>query len=278
MPIQWHPLFARLLRPLLEDYYEVQTNVPVGDVPREADLVLLRRTAAKTLPFLGLWRHLTTWNILEYKGPTVSARLEDVSLLVELGLGIHRRLNEERLKAKQKPVSAAEVAFWYMANSLGRRFQKNAARMFGTLEIRGDGVWHARLLERHVFLVSTVDVPVEPDAVPLHLLSQEPMEKELALVRLVAQKPSLWLQYREILGSLHPQTAKELEAMAKTARGPKFHLKPLMQIMGHHQFFDELDELTTDEEKKKLIRSWFGKLFPAKRAELKRLLESEDSR
>jgi hypothetical protein len=28
---QWHPVFAQLLRPLVEDYYEVQTTVPVGD-------------------------------------------------------------------------------------------------------------------------------------------------------------------------------------------------------------------------------------------------------
>ena len=68
MAVQWHPLFAQLLRPLVEGYYDIQTNVAVGDVPREADLVLLRRTSQNVLPFRGLWRHLTTWNVLEYKG------------------------------------------------------------------------------------------------------------------------------------------------------------------------------------------------------------------
>ena len=91
---QWHPLFAELLRPLLQNYYEVQTNVPVGDAPRETDILLVRRTLDQPPPFHGLWRHLTTWNTLEFKGPTVSARLRDLSLLVELGLGIERRLNE----------------------------------------------------------------------------------------------------------------------------------------------------------------------------------------
>jgi hypothetical protein len=33
---QWHPIFARLLRPAVEAYYEVQTTLPVGDAPREA--------------------------------------------------------------------------------------------------------------------------------------------------------------------------------------------------------------------------------------------------
>jgi hypothetical protein len=56
---QWHPIFAKVLRPALEDYYEVRTNLPVGDAPREADFVLLRLTAQAPPPFRGLWRHLT---------------------------------------------------------------------------------------------------------------------------------------------------------------------------------------------------------------------------
>jgi hypothetical protein len=43
MKQQWHPIFARLLRPLVESHYDIRTNVPVGDVPREADVLLLRR-------------------------------------------------------------------------------------------------------------------------------------------------------------------------------------------------------------------------------------------
>jgi hypothetical protein len=85
MAKQWHPKFADLLRPLVEQYYDVQTNVPVGDVPRAADLVLLRRKKDAP-PFRGLWRHLRTWNVIEYKGPSVSARIDDIDLLVELGL------------------------------------------------------------------------------------------------------------------------------------------------------------------------------------------------
>jgi hypothetical protein len=100
------------LRPIVEGYYDVETNVPVGDLPRETDVVLLRRTTAQALPFQSLWRHLTTWNIFEYKGPSKSARVADVDLLIELGLGIHRRLNEERRKNKARPVSTADVSFW----------------------------------------------------------------------------------------------------------------------------------------------------------------------
>ncbi len=57
---QWHPVFAELLRPVVESHYKLETNVPVGDVPRQADFVLLRRTRAGPLPAAGLWRDLTT--------------------------------------------------------------------------------------------------------------------------------------------------------------------------------------------------------------------------
>jgi hypothetical protein len=128
---QWHPLFAQLLRPAVEAFYEVQTNLPVGDVPREADFVLLRRTRQAPLPFRGLWRHLTTWNILEFKGPTVSPRGGDVELLVELGLGIDRRLQAGHTKEGQRRLDPAEVSFWYLANRLGRRFLRAAERKLG---------------------------------------------------------------------------------------------------------------------------------------------------
>ena len=95
---QWHPVFAELLRPLVESPYEVEANVPVGDAPRQADFVSLRRTRAGPLPAAGLWHGLTTWNVLEFKGPTVSRREEDLDLLAEGGLGVHRRFNEARAR------------------------------------------------------------------------------------------------------------------------------------------------------------------------------------
>jgi hypothetical protein len=56
MAKQWHPIFAQLLPPLVESHYEVQTGLAVGDAPRTADLVLLRRSSTAAPPFQGLWR------------------------------------------------------------------------------------------------------------------------------------------------------------------------------------------------------------------------------
>ena len=117
--MHWHPLFVQLLRPLVEGHYEIRTGQTVGDMPRWADLVLLRRAAAGAAPFRGLWRYLTAWNLLEYKGLTVSARLSDLHDLAELGLGICRRLNELQRKEKLPEQVCSEVSFWYIANDLG---------------------------------------------------------------------------------------------------------------------------------------------------------------
>ncbi len=160
--MQWHPYFAKLLRPLLEDYFDVQINVPVGDAPREADLVLVRRKTPGKLPCHGLWKHLTSWNVLEYKGPTASARHGDLELLVELGLGIHRRLREKQMTS---PAPATfDVSFWYLTHHLGRRFLRQAEQMLGSIEQFGPGIWRCKLLGHLIFLVSAEELPVEVDS------------------------------------------------------------------------------------------------------------------
>jgi hypothetical protein len=238
---QWHPLFAKLLRPVVEDYFDVQTNVPVGDLPRQADIVLLRRTSSGALPFRGLWKDLTTWNVLEFKGPTVSARPADLDVLVELGLGIHRRLNEERVRQQRKPLSREQISFWYLANALGRRFLSEAERLFGSLETERPGIWRCRALRRLVFLVSASDLPVEAESLPLHVLSKESPDKELAMARLVLEQPDLWRHYGQVLTTLHPATLEEIRAMVRTKNQAfKFHVEPLIELMGMEELINQL--------------------------------------
>ncbi len=239
--MQWHPVFAQLLRPLLEGYYEVETNVPVGDAPRQADLVLVRRTSSKPPPFQGLWKDLTAWNVLEYKGPTVSARLGDLDGLVEVGLGIHRRLNEEGAKQKQKPLGPAEVSWWYLAEGLGRRFLRDAPESLGPLEPWGRGVWRCVVLRRPVYLVSRKELPVGQDSLPLHVLAGEDPETERAMLPVLAGLPGLLEEYGKWLVSLHPALVEELLAMAKTKdKGPQFHLDALIRLVGVKRYVEEV--------------------------------------
>ena len=233
MPVQWHPIFAQVLRPLVQEHYDVRTNMPVGDAPREADIVLLQRTGRRRPPFRGLWRHLTRWNVVEFKGGSVSARVDDLELLVELGLGIHRRLNEEERREGRPPVPAAEASLWYVANELGRRFLRDATQVLGPLELVTEGVWRCRVLRRLIFLVSSVAAPVERDTTPIHLLARESHETERALARLLVDEPGLWELYGPLLNMLHPNIWKEAKRMARS-KGKKddLDLRPWIETVG----------------------------------------------
>lgn len=196
---QWHPLFAELLRPLVEEYYSVETNVSVGDLPREADIVLVRRTTPTLPPFQGVWRHLTAWNVIEFKGPSVSPRRRDLLQLVEVGLGIHRRYDEQRLRQEQSRIPTAQVSFWYAVKRFGSRFLKLATDLLGPTEPILPGLWRCRILGFVLFLVAGEELPVDRDSIPLHLIGREPPEKELAVARLILTNQSLHQLYGEQL-------------------------------------------------------------------------------
>jgi hypothetical protein len=287
---QWHPVFAQLLRPAVEAYYEVQTTLPVGDAPREADFVLLRRTAATPPPFIGLWRHLTTWNILEFKGPTVSPRADDVELLVELGLGIDRRLQAERVQQRQRRLTPNEVSFWYLANHLGQRFVRSAEQKLGRLEPVGAGLWRCGLLGHWVFLVSSIDLPVEADSLPLHVVGREPLATERQVARLVLDEPSLQRLYGGWLASLHPAAWREVEAMARAmGKRLKFDIRPAIESLGLDEVIEQvgidrvieqvgIDRVIEQVGEKELIKRigldrFLASLSPRQRQELKRRLQ-----
>jgi hypothetical protein len=290
MTTQWHPLFAKLLRPIVESHYELKTNVPVGDAPRSADLLLLQRTTAGPLPFRGLWTRLTTWNIVEFKGPTVSARIRDLDLLVELGLGIDRRLNEEPSKDHLPPLAPGEVSFWYIVNRLGRRFLREGPHRLGPLEACGSGLWRCWVLGRLLYLVSSVELAVDEDSLPLHILAREPPTLERAVAQLVMQQRALWEVYLPVLAGLHEETWHEVAAMGRAIkRDVKLNLEGLaeyldvqhvIQVLGTKRLIEEMGPKRLIEEMgpKRLIEEvgadWFlSHLTPAQRRELKQRLK-----
>jgi hypothetical protein len=288
---QWHPVFAELLRPLVESHYVLETNVPVGDAPRQADFVLLRRTRAGPLPVAGLWRDLTTWDVLEFKGPTVSPRDEDLDLLVELGLDIHRRLNEERARRGRPVLGPQETSLWYLANRLGRRLLRGWERRLPGLRPHGPGVWRAEVLAHPLLLVSSTQLPVEEASLPLHLVARESGATEQAVARLVAGRAELWERYSGWLASLHPAVYEEVEGMARQTRGPlRLDLSPIVRTMGMEWVIEQLGAERVIEQlgaervieqlgAKRVIeelggaKEFVAALPPGQRRELKRLLQ-----
>ena len=238
---QWHPIFAKLLRPAVEGYYDVQTTVPVGDSPREADCVVLRRLQNAKPPFQGLWKHFTTWNVVEYKGPTVTPRSEHVESLIELGLGIDRRLRHQHSPGSLPLPKPEEVSFWYVASRLSRRFLQNVERKLGPLENLGPGLWRCQCLGRLVFWISSVDLPVEPESLLLHIIGPEPMAHAQEVARVVLENPNLQVPYSSVLAALHPATWKEIEVMAKRSGSQlPFDIRPAVELFGMRRIVDQV--------------------------------------
>jgi hypothetical protein len=289
--IQWHPQFTRLLRPRVEAYYELHTGVLVGDLPREADLALLRRRQARPL-FDGLWQHLTAWSLLEYKGPTKAARPEHMPLLVELGLGIARRLNEQRRAGPAMPPE--QVSFWYLANRLGWRFRRDAEQRLSGMRAVGPGLWQSSVLGHSVFLVSTTDLPVDEDSLPLHVLAREPVEKEREVGEFVAATAARLELYGSPFAVYHPVIWREVEAMTRRGRSSfTLDLRPAIEMVGLKEVIRQvgLKEVIRQAGAKEVIRQIGAKAFleelgvdnflaslpPAQRRDLKRrLLEKEN--
>ena len=279
--IQWHPIFAKLLRPAVEAYYEVETTVPVGDAPREADFVLLRRMSAAPPPFRGLWRHLTTWNVLEFKGPTVSPRRGHIESLVEVGLGIDRKMRTKHAPREQRRLEAREVSFWYLANHLGRRFLREAERLLRPLESLGPGLWRSEVLGRLVFLVSSIELPVEVDSLPLHIIGQEPPAIERQVAQLVVEYPELQALYAGWVAGLHPEAWKEVETMVRrTGKGLEIDIDAAVDALGPDRIIKSLGIKRVIEliGPKRLIEEvglerLLANLSAAERRELKRRLQ-----
>jgi hypothetical protein len=289
---QWHPLFAGLLRPHIEGFYELQTELPVGDIPRQADIALLRRIGVGEPPFRGVWRHLTTWNILEYKGPTVTPREADLPALIEIGLGIARKLNAERGRDKQRALPDTETSFWYIANRLGTGFLKDAERRLARMQSYGEGFWRADAIGFTCYLVSTVDLPVDDDSLPLHILGIEPHEKVRQVGEFVLEAANRLNTYGGAFATLHPIVGKELNIMAKSKRDEfPFDLRPVVEWMGLDKFIKMVGEKRVLEEigekrmlkeigEKRLLEGMeiddiLANLAPAKLRELKKRLSAQ---
>jgi hypothetical protein len=216
---QWHPLFTHLLGLLVGDYYELRPEVPVSELPRRGDVLLLRRRPGEEPPFRGLWERLTEVSVLEFKGPGDGPELDDLELLVHVGTGLTYKLNEERGAKQEARLANRQVSFWYLVPQLSERFV-GEARLWAAFIYQTGGLWSGQVWGHPIYLVSYRDVPVEEDTIPLHLLDRDPgAPRELGA--LVAGSEGLARRFAAWLSSLQPRVWEEVMHMASTPTGPR---------------------------------------------------------
>ncbi len=210
MATQWHPLFARLLGLLIDEYYEIQTEVKVSDLPRASDFLVIRRQGGAAPEFRGLWNHLTDWNIMEFKGPAESAHDEHLLKLIHVGAGLALKINEDRAKAELARLPCRDVSFWYLVSSMGDDFLRSA-RLRTHFEHEGMGLLRGRVWGHPFFLVAYRDLPVEEDSIPLKLV--ERTAQPLRLGEMVVGSEELRRRFASWLASLHPDLFAEVRGM-----------------------------------------------------------------
>jgi hypothetical protein len=214
----------------------------------------------------------------------VVARPPHLLALVEVGLGIHRRLNAEGRGPGQRSTSERDVSFWYIANRLGRNFLQVAARKLGRLEELGEGIWRGEMLEYPCLLVSGSDLPVDEDSLPLHVLGAESLAQQVAVGQFVAETAQRLDNYGFAFATLHPEAWKEVAAMAKTRRGGlTVDLRPIVEMVGLKKIIEQLGPKQIIEElgPKQVIEqvgvaAFLANLTPAQRRELQSQLKATE--
>jgi hypothetical protein len=148
-------------------------------------------------------------------------------------------------------------------------------------------------------LVSSIDLPVEAESIPLHLVGHEPRSTELEVARLVAERPELQRRYGGWVAGLHPAAWREVEAMARaTGKALQIDLRPAIESLGLGHVLEQvgirrvieevglqrvldevglqrvLDEVGEREVIKRIgVERFVANLSAAERRELKRQLE-----
>jgi hypothetical protein len=243
-----------------------------------------------------LWSHLTPWNVLEYKGPTVSARFDELHDLVELGLGTHRRLNELQQKERQKErrsgaggegqeahpdMDYTDVSFWYLVNHLGARFLEEAPRHLPGLRQVTAGLWQASVFSHPLFLVSVRELEVERDSLPLHVLAGVPEAQRGIVTAALKAEPALWPNYGPWLSLCEQAIWQEVLLMASQQQGPPvLDFRPLADYLKQTGDLESMKSLIEAVGANRVVEAvgpeqFWAALSPEQRERLRRLLEHE---
>jgi hypothetical protein len=136
-------------------------------------------------------------------------------------------------------------------------------------------------MRRLVFLVSSVAVPVEHDATPLHMLAKETPANQHTLAELFAEDAQLLKMYAPMLDALQPQVWKEVTQMARSKRKSEidevdWDLRKFIQAAGVAKVIQAMDrdqianQVAINELVEQIgVEEFLAKLSPSVRQRLK---------
>jgi hypothetical protein len=200
MALYWHPFLADLLRHRYADRLLIYETVALGDLPLEADLLLIRRDPRHELPYP--FALLGERTLVEYKSPDESA---DQAALQQLETYALLYLQRAELRTRQS------VTLWLAASQFARDVsQRGAAELVQQFEA-GPGVIGGSVDGFPTYLVDLQEVPFTEDTLPLHLVARGAQEQRM--VEYVLDHYQTHPRELDLVERLHPRKLLEVLQM-----------------------------------------------------------------
>ena len=228
MAIYWHPFLAQFLRQDYGDRLIIQEEVPLGEMPPRADLILIRRDPQVKLPFP--FSHLGETTLVEYKGPGRRAGQEE---LVQLEIyGLLYQLREKRW-------DRAKLTLWLLASGFQRTISRKRGAYLRQERKVGAGVRGGRMDEFPAFLLDLTELPIERATLPLVMVSKGRQEREV--VEYVIDHVAECAAYLQPLLLLHAPMVKEVLTMRQmTPEEVGVDLKSIVSLFGEDRVIEAL--------------------------------------
>ncbi len=134
MALYWHPFLAEMLRLRYSDRLIIRDKLPLGDLPLEADLLLIRRDPAVVLPYP--LQFLGQQTLIEYKSPDDTADQAALAQLEIYGMLYCRREGLTRRR---------DLTLWLMASQIAGNVSQADRAELVNLQSVGPGVSYGML-------------------------------------------------------------------------------------------------------------------------------------
>jgi hypothetical protein len=114
----WHPLLVRVLNYELSNAYDVQDELPVGQMPLRVDILLIRRASGQVSSkarrdLSVLLPLLNQFTLVEFKAPTDRLRRGDLAKLLGCSLLWHSQLQDrERIIERLMQTDSVSVLYY----------------------------------------------------------------------------------------------------------------------------------------------------------------------
>lgn len=227
MPIQWHPLLARFLKRDYQDRLDIQYEFPLGELPRRADFILIRRRSEVDLPYPLNYLGQTT--LMEYEGPDETVSQPHLQLL---GIHAHLYVLQQNLEARR------DLVLWLVGSQFAAGLSDPRLAHLEGLEEAGPGAQRGMLDGFETYLVDLASVPMTEELL-CFLLVTKARQRELAEF-LLDRRERLGF-YLTFMHLMHREALEEVLTMRKmTAEELEIDAEALVQACGEEGIIELL--------------------------------------